>query len=300
MNVLLLSGTPQQGITLNSTILSPKYDNYLIEARQEQLQNLLNTATVPDLLQTVSAKDCLSQFKRQFSTKYSTALLVSNSSGTSSTAGTILNGWLEVINATTQAYPGFVCQIPGQSWAESRNGEWLFPFGCNYSSVLHDHSPVSWQIPILRAGEPIQNNYYLTGNGQVVPAGSATVDNCLLGSAEEHCSLSLSRVLITIVIVCNIIKLTCYIIGLRFQEFDPLVTVGDAIASFLTVEDENTCNMSWLSFLDFKRKRFPVQKVTDTQESPFFPANRNVNSRIRHLRLFKVVGRARWAFMIGL
>lgn len=44
----------------------------------------------------------------------------------------------------------------------------------------------------------------------------------------------------TMVVICNILQVICYLFAVRKQDFSPLVTLGDAIASFLHRPSKNS------------------------------------------------------------
>lgn len=66
------------------------------------------------------------------------------------------------------------------------------------------------------------------------------VQYCLSQPVEEHCKLQFSIVVMGIVIACNLLKVLCMLLMLRYQRSQPLVTLGDAIASFLRKPDLST------------------------------------------------------------
>ena len=63
---------------------------------------------------------------------------------------------------------------------------------------------------------------------------------CLSRLEEEHCKLQFSLAIMIVVIMCNLIKTTCMSIIAWKQDPEPLVTLGDAIASFLDRPDVTT------------------------------------------------------------
>lgn len=63
---------------------------------------------------------------------------------------------------------------------------------------------------------------------------------CLYVPAEEHCKLQFSLIIMIVVIVCNLIKTVCMSMIVWKQDPEPLVTLGDAIASFLDRSDMTT------------------------------------------------------------
>lgn len=67
-----------------------------------------------------------------------------------------------------------------------------------------------------------------------------TIDYCLTRRVEEHCELQFSLAIMIVVIVCNLIKAICMAAMAWKQDQEPLVTLGDAIASFLRRPDAMT------------------------------------------------------------
>lgn len=62
---------------------------------------------------------------------------------------------------------------------------------------------------------------------------SYKVSHCMAAKAQEHCKIRFNTSFVVAVIVCNLIKAICMgIVVWRLDPF-PLVTIGDAIASFL-------------------------------------------------------------------
>ena len=70
--------------------------------------------------------------------------------------------------------------------------------------------------------------------------GLSYIDYCLSKPVVEHCKLQLSVTIMIVVIICNMIKTACTITILWKQDPEPLVTLGDAIASFLDRPDVTT------------------------------------------------------------
>lgn len=66
------------------------------------------------------------------------------------------------------------------------------------------------------------------------------VEYCLARPAIQQCEINLSVAFLAVVIVCNALKVIGLAVAALRLRFDPLVTVGDAIASFLTRPDPTT------------------------------------------------------------
>jgi hypothetical protein len=56
--------------------------------------------------------------------------------------------------------------------------------------------------------------------------------------------------------VTRTVKATLMLCAVLFTHADPLITIGDAVASFLENEDPSTRNICLLSLKDFRGKRY--------------------------------------------
>lgn len=66
------------------------------------------------------------------------------------------------------------------------------------------------------------------------------IQHCLSQRVEEHCKLQFSLAIMIGVIICNLIKTICMSTIAWRQDPEPLVTLGDAITSFLERPDVTT------------------------------------------------------------
>ena len=75
------------------------------------------------------------------------------------------------------------------------------------------------------------------------------VQYCYSRPVAERCKLQFSLAIMSIVIVCNLVKMMCMLLMLLHQRSKPLVTLGDAIESFLVKPDPTTnqgCLVAWV------------------------------------------------------
>ncbi|KAL4875002.1 hypothetical protein BJY04DRAFT_211669 [Aspergillus karnatakaensis] len=79
------------------------------------------------------------------------------------------------------------------------------------------------------------------------------IDHCLSHRTEERCQLRFSPPICLVVISCNIVKILCMFLAARDDRDDILLTVGDAISSFLTRPDPATEGAGLLS-MDYVKK----------------------------------------------
>ncbi|KAL4864910.1 hypothetical protein BDV12DRAFT_158142 [Aspergillus spectabilis] len=123
------------------------------------------------------------------------------------------------------------------------------------------------------------------------------VDHCLALSSGETCQLLFSPAICIIVIGCNIIKLICALFTARDAREDVFLTIGDAIASFLTRPDpttEGACLLSkplvdkraqgWQRSRGKKHKELDLQIDQQKLPLPLLPRK----------RWFQAASTARW------
>ena len=82
------------------------------------------------------------------------------------------------------------------------------------------------------------------------------VEYCLSEPVDEQCKVQLSLVIVAVVIACNAIKLCCMLLVLWKQRSAPLVTLGDAIESFMLNKDTTTSGMCWANKKTFTNQQW--------------------------------------------
>ncbi|PYI07679.1 hypothetical protein BO78DRAFT_428803 [Aspergillus sclerotiicarbonarius CBS 121057] len=92
--------------------------------------------------------------------------------------------------------------------------------------------------------------YYWVDN---TTAQDIPVSHCLVQEEEQRCQLFFSPPIAIAVIICNITKVICMALTARVKRTDLMLTVGDALASFLTRPDPTTLGRCLLSHADMTR-----------------------------------------------
>ena len=125
------------------------------------------------------------------------------------------------------------------------------------------------------------------------------IDYCLSRKQETHCKLNFSVQVMTAVIVCNALKVGVMLFTLWTQKDDTLVTIGDAIASFLDYPDEYTKGRCMMTKKDaFKG---PLQwKPRKSTEAPMPRPLPVTYHEHKVLRWFSAVSVRRWIVTVGL
>lgn len=75
---------------------------------------------------------------------------------------------------------------------------------------------------------------------------------CLAQPTQEACRIGVIPSLLIIVLICNIIKIVCLVWTITRLRIEPLVTLGDAISSFLDRPDPTTRGCGAMSASDIK------------------------------------------------
>lgn len=101
-----------------------------------------------------------------------------------------------------------------------------------------------------------------------VGEGFTPIQYCLSETAEPRCKLQFLLPISVLVTILNFLKV-CIILFTAFGiKEDPLMTMGDAVVSFLEEKDLTTMNVCLLSINDVKKNRgyFPVGLKSWTDE----------------------------------
>lgn len=80
------------------------------------------------------------------------------------------------------------------------------------------------------------------------------VEYCLSKPAKESCELHFSLAIVIAVLACNLIKVLCIGLVAWMPSSTPLLTLGDAVASFLSKRDPTTANNCLVSRYRFQRR----------------------------------------------
>ena len=118
--------------------------------------------------------------------------------------------------------------------------------------------------------------------------GDVEIDYCLSQQTPEHCKLQFSLQIVIVVIAINFLKMILMLYMAFGLNDTPLMTVGDAVASFLNEEDTTTKGCCLISKFDVKGKKLQWQYQG---ESNSLPAKAWTQSRIPWAR---AVSRTRW------
>ena len=152
-----------------------------------------------------------------------------------------LNEFSSLLNYTYPAY--LYPQEDNNLWLCGDSVSIIFYGTCDTSAILAEAA--NWTIGIEDNDFPIQY--------------------CLSQPVEGYCTLQFSLWIIVIVIICNITKLACMMMLLLRQQAKPLVTLGDAVESFLETPDPTTGNMCLADKSEFSAKK-PWSAASDTYE----------------------------------
>ena len=87
-----------------------------------------------------------------------------------------------------------------------------------------------------------------------------SVDYCLAERLPGDCEVALNRPILIAVIVCNVLKLACFVYLLVCSSRKPLITIGDAVADFLATPDRTTAGAPLLSFSDVRKGLWRLER----------------------------------------
>ena len=260
-NVFLVSSEFIDGAPFNLSTLT--YDsNFLdLSSATNILQDYQNNQTS---LVKLENKDCVEVYEAPIVSANSDLILVStHSNATNSLLYYDLDQASQLL-IDSKGFSGY-CSLPllkncdlsglanGQGWSIHVDDE----------DNVNDEDGVDYV-------EGVGENTFLTTS----IANETRIQYCLSKRVEEHCKLQFSLAIMIVVIMCNLIKTICMSIIAWKQDPEPLVTLGDAIASFLDRPDESTkgnCIVEKTRFEDSRSWDLPLSRW-DLERSRWFRA----------------------------
>lgn len=114
---------------------------------------------------------------------------------------------------------------------------------------------ISWSCQDVGTGKshPCNFDNAKLAPGQNVLALGNYIAYCLAQPTQPHCKVDIAVSLLLGVVICNAIKVACFVTAIIAWKSEPLATVGDAISSFLTTPDLTTQGLGMLSEHDLRR-----------------------------------------------
>lgn len=173
-------------------------------------------------LQNLSSSECFKVYAADLQSSYRNFLAITNYSSNLSPIIAILQ-----ISPLTES----------QNYWSCMNNAGNQTTNCSTTDVLHNVSSLNlWSSSYWKPQKPGYN---------------VSVSYCLAEKIPtEGCSVYANQTLLAVIIVANITKLACMILLLRKANFPTLVTLGDAVASFLDQPDPHTLGHA-LGTIDF-------------------------------------------------
>ena len=139
-----------------------------------------------------------------------------------------VSNYLNVLVVTTNATsnPGSILAGYQYYYAPSSLGD--------FSSEVRDWDWICNGVPNCAKG-PFASPFTVEGT-----EGGYLISHCLAQPTQPQCTVQIFPQLLIIVIVFNALKAIFFIILLMKRNFTPLMTIGDAITSFMTKPDPNS------------------------------------------------------------
>ncbi|PWY89613.1 hypothetical protein BO94DRAFT_623599 [Aspergillus sclerotioniger CBS 115572] len=142
------------------------------------------------------------------------------------------------------------------------------------------------------------------------------VSHCLVKEEEQRCQLFFSPPIAIVVIICNILKVICMALTARVERTDLMLTVGDALASFLTRPDPATLGRCLLSHADmthgpqawnlpaisFGRPKGYTLSAPEYPLDPIMPTTSELYPSLLpcRQRWYQAASRKRWAVVLSI
>ncbi|MCJ1263852.1 hypothetical protein MMC22_003722 [Lobaria immixta] len=155
------------------------------------------------------------------------------------------------------------------------------------------HDMYAWICPSLDCLDPCQAHLQQvladTSHWKPQQKFDIEVDFCLSQRTPERCKLQFSLHIVIVVIVINTLKMILMLYVVFGLKETPLMTIGDAIASFLNKEDPTTKGCCLISKFDIKQNKLRWQYREGESNGP--PAKAWLPIKVPWAR---AVSRTRW------
>ncbi|KAL9601249.1 MAG: hypothetical protein Q9219_002654 [cf. Caloplaca sp. 3 TL-2023] len=157
-------------------------------------------------------------------------------------ARTHIQGYGDVVVVSLALNSSVPMLIAPSNWVYSARGGIGWHWMC--SSYMGDYctqedlrrNPSAWALNDMYAHYPVQY--------------------CFSEPVQGRSKIQLSIIFMVVVILCNAVKVLCMFLTLRHQLSAPLVTIGDAIQSFLQEPDPTTEDMCWADKYAFSTRNW--------------------------------------------
>ena len=125
---------------------------------------------------------------------------------------------------------------------------------------------------------------------------SDSIEYCLSQKTEEHCQLQFSIKIMIFVIVANFLKLSCMLYTVWSHKIPTLVTIGDAISSFLQEPDLATVGRCTLSKRDVDKDEKWYKWVFDDRNVSYQSVPSQPEPwKEHHHRWLQAASKTRWS-----
>ncbi|KAH8798764.1 hypothetical protein DL96DRAFT_1539440 [Flagelloscypha sp. PMI_526] len=114
------------------------------------------------------------------------------------------------------------------------------------------------------------------------------IDHCLSQTPESQCSFNAAISLLVVVIVFNVFKIVAMVYTLSALQDKPLITIGDAVESFLVRRDSSTTGKHLLTAEKVRDGDILSTKNSESLEDP-------LRSNNMQLRWWRSASKARWS-----
>ncbi|KAB8228665.1 uncharacterized protein BDW43DRAFT_212429 [Aspergillus alliaceus] len=197
----------------------------IVEELQQKVIGSGSGKSSPEL-EFLPVEKCMTSYSTDMLPERRHVLLVVDESNSADEGSSVITIWYNVYSISKDTYPLFLWMCP---WSDALWEIW---------------NGAAWNCPAYLLQHSI-NNWMPGGIGvngeRLGPLPESPVRHCYSQLVPEQCKASIVPIFLIVVIVCNVVKLVCFIISLRITRKDqPLCTTGDAIQSFIKQPDQYT------------------------------------------------------------
>ncbi|KAF2827095.1 hypothetical protein CC86DRAFT_292029 [Ophiobolus disseminans] len=196
--------------------------------------NLTDTSGDLPRYKNVSTELCLSQYNVQYTTLVGNVYIVQSQP----TVWRNQTLWKLAVHNITGDFVWYTGSPPNPENYKWQNANTTFPYRSRPETVPSN----GWRCPSRRNSTcNVEDEREVPSDKSKWAPYESPVRYCLVEQVPEICKLQFSFIIASVVIVSNLIKAGCIAwLLLRYKKHEALVTLGDAVASFLECVDLTT------------------------------------------------------------
>ena len=203
---------------------------------------------------------CMQAYAQLFVSCHGNLVAISSAVEPSEPPGVIIYSWT-LPNTSLNAYSKY--NQSGNPLSSNFTPPYFWICG-NYQEDKPKDYPGIWCDPNSMIQKKQDTNWTITG---YISNEDYPIQYCLSQPVVERCKVQFGLPIMLTVVACNFVKCLCMVLTLWWQRSPPLVTLGDAIESFLQNVDLSTKDMCLACRAHFAQRPWEKSSIPFVKDS---------------------------------